>query len=235
MNTFASFTHKLQILSNYLNDYHFIFSSNSINTKELILLKNLTCSIQTDNASLILSAYEQGFERDDLYFPVQNKTLEEICLVYGKCRFILGTLEELHLINELAKNRNASGFLESIALSISLGNNLDSSNAFCESNLSILSKTLRSMDAIAVRGVFFLTETTSYSQSASAMKEAYEKVKFLTSLLPCRITYFNLGNYIDLLSTASSDPSSEALSCMERANLVSFLNSTSLYSRLLIS
>ena len=67
------------------------------------------------------------------------------------------------------------------------------------------------------------------------MKSAYETTKEITSILPCKITFLSLGSCIDSLSEASIEQSYSNLQFIKNANLVSFLNTTSFYSRLLIS
>ncbi len=235
MNTLSSFITQVQTLSTIINDYHYIYRSNDLKIDEIRQLKASDCALQTDSTSIILTATEQGFERDDLYFPVHGKTSEELRSVFGKCRYILGDLDEIDTINVIARGLNKPGYLESIALFVTPKNHESSSGAFDESTLSLLSKRLKAADALAVRGVFFLWEMKPFQESASTLKSIYELVKSITSLLPCRISYFNIGSCIDLFSQASFESSEDALSLIQLANLVSYLNTTSFYSRLLIS
>ena len=235
MNTLSAFISQIQTLSTIINDYHYIYRSNNLNTDDLRLLKASDCALQTDSTSIIFTAIEHGYERDDLYFPVHGKTPEELCSVFGKCRYILGDFDEIDIINDIARELNKPGYLESIALFVTPKNHKSSLESFDEASLPLLSKRLKAADALAVRGVFFLWEIEPYQKSASTLKSIYELVKSITSLLPCRISYFNIGSCIDLFSQASLESSEDALSLIQSANLVSFLNTTSFYSRLLIS
>ena len=67
------------------------------------------------------------------------------------------------------------------------------------------------------------------------MKSAYETAKEITSTLPCKITFINFGSCIDSLSKASLKKSNSDLQYIQNTNLVSYLNTTSFYSRFLIS
>lgn len=235
MNTFSEFDSNIQTLSAILKDYHYIHTSNQLETAELETLKKQSCALLTENTSLLLSSHEQGFLRDDLYFPVRGKTIEELRSVFGKCRYILGSYEELDLLNQVAGELNKPGYLESIALFIHFNKDIDSPISFDGSAVSLLSKKMKSMNALAVRGVFFISDFSDFKEAAVTVKTIYEQVKIITTILPCRISFFNLGSCIELFTKASEESSENAHSLIQSANLVSFLNTTSFYSRLLIS
>lgn len=231
MNKLVNFTKQVNTLSSTLENYYYIYTSNNINQSDIKKLKELKCAIKTNITEDILTAYNEGVSRDDLYYIVNAQSDDEIRSIFGKCRYVISDFYQLEKINSISKELNKKGFLESIAISFSLDNN----STFCKENLSKLSLALKNADAIAVRGVFFICNETTDNEYINYMKSAYETAKEITSTLPCKITFINFGSCIDSLSKASLKKSNSDLQYIQNTNLVSYLNTTSFYSRFLIS
>lgn len=232
MNKLDNFINQVNTLSTVLENYQLIFSSqDNLNQSDINKLKQLNCSIKTNTTADILNAYNNGISRDDLYFMVNEQSDNEIRSIFGKCRYVISDFEQLEKINTIARDKNKKGYLESVAIKFSL----DNSCVFCKETLLKLSSELKSADAIAVRGVFFVTNAKTSEEFSNYMKTAYETVKEIASVLPCKVTFLNFGSCIDSLNKASLNKSQVDLQFIKNANLVSYLNTTSFYSRFLIS
>ena len=231
MSNFYQFINKIKTLSSTLENYHYIYNSDNLTESEINDLKQLNCAIKTSVAENILSASIKGVSRDDLYYVVDSQSDEELRSVFGKCRYIISNFNQLERINSISKELVKKGFLESIAISFSL----DNSSIFCKESIHKLSSTLKNLDSIAVRGLFFTCNAETSEDYITYMKSAYDTTKEITCILPCKITFLSLGSCIDILSEASIEQSDSNLQFIKNANLVSFLNTTSFYSRLLIS
>lgn len=231
MNNLQEFISQVKSLKEILQNFHYIYTATNLRENDIDLLKQADCAIQSNTPTDIISAFEKGFSRDDLYFLTNEKSVDEIHSVFGKCRYVISNFEQLEKVNAVSKQLNKKGFLESVAIEFSLDNSCN----FCKETLLKLSAELKNADAIAVRGVFFVSNAKTSTEYSNYMKTAYETVKEIASVLPCKITFLNFGSCIDSLTSASINKSQVDLQFIQNANLVSYLNTTSFYSRFLIS
>lgn len=228
MNHIEDFFNQVSFISKKdLTCIYKVFKALSI--KDAQDLVKIRCAIETTLYTDVLTAIEVGFRKEQIYFDVQKDSQHQLARIWGKCRFIVSSLDVLDSIQSLAQNSNGNDFVETIAIRIipdetttehTIGIPID--------QLTALSTKMRKLDNIAIRGIFIHPINEPYSP-ASRLQDYFSTVKNVRALLPCTFSYFCMEKISSKLSSLTDNSISNQL------DTICLLNNTSLYSEFLIN
>ncbi|MEA4894214.1 MAG: hypothetical protein VB064_03020 [Oscillospiraceae bacterium] len=186
--------------------------------------------METGSVAVALQANSIGIPYEMIFFDTNGKTLEELAAVFGKCRYVLSSVEEIDALNSAAKDLVLPGRLETIAIRVVPEEESASENALGipEARIPELSAVLRKAEHIAVKGVF-VRPASSKNVSAEMVKRYFSLVKDFRSYLPCTLSYFCFESLLKSL------PGIEGKALSDCLGMIRSLNDTSLYAQFLIS
>ena len=221
----------LEYTSTFRPDYTCIFPADKdLSEHELMELCRESCVLETKHAADVLLASSIGMSPETVFFDTYKRTLEELSAVFGKCRYVVSSLEEIDAVNSLARDFVLPGRLETIGIRIIPAEENKSEDAFGipEAQIPELSAVLRRSDYVAVKGVFIRPNTAS-NISANRLNSYFSLVKDFRSYLPCTLSYFCFERLIDRLSDDDKKQFADNL------EIIRSLNDTSLYAQFLLS
>lgn len=229
METIQGFLQQISLLQS--KDYTCIYTSDDeLSEKDMFLLAEKHCAIETENFSNVLLANKIGISKNLIYYNVTESSRLHLKQVFGKCRLIATSLDVLNDMNHQAQSVLADGSLEGIAFRILADEEsvIDNKPGIHLNRLSDLSATLKKLDNIAVRGIFILPPYMPHYQ-AEKLKEYFSIIKNIRSRLPCTFSYFCMEHVMKELSGSSRD------SVLSNLEVIRLLNNTSLYAEFLLS
>lgn len=229
MKTIPEFLQQISLLQS--KNYTFIYTSDDeLSEKDMFLLTEMNCAIETGNYSNVLLANEMGIIKDLIYFNVTESSQLYLNQVFGKCRLLATSLDVLAAINHQAQSLLAHSSLEGIAIRIIPEEKSvnDNKNGIYLNHISDLSAKMKKLDNIAIRGIFILPPNMP-NYHATKLKEYFSIIKSIRAWLPCTFSYFCIEHVINELSDNSRD------SIISNLEVISLLNNTSLYSEFLLS
>ena len=228
----------MNTIDNYLgqsaslrSDYICVFSAIAdLSEQDMLSLKQAGGALETGDVSTVLLANSIGIPHEMIFFDTYGRTLKELAAVFGKCRYIVSSLEEIEAVNSAAKDFVLPGRLETIAIRIVLAeeSDLKSTLGIHEAQIPELATALRKAEHIAVKGVFVRTEN-SKNVSAERLKRYFSLVKDFRSYLPCTLSYYCFEALLENLSRDEGKAFSDSL------EMIHSLNDTSLYAQFLLS
>lgn len=203
-------------------------ADHEINERDAILLEKNGCAIETKYVSSILLANSIGIAKDMIYFDMAGKTPKEAASVFGKCSYIISSINEIDILNSIVEELNGPGHMETIGIRIAPVEDIfDSVSSIPATKISDLAASLRKADYIAVRGIFIYPGQLKYS-SKNSLQDCFSLIKEIRSSLPCSLSYFCMESLIETLGSRS-----EFL--RHDLEIVRSLNDTSLYASFLLN
>ena len=188
-----------------------------------------------DPAGRIPAAKALGIAAGDIYFTAKQKSVEDIRRVIGKCRIVADSPEELYWIDQAVQDHLRSGILEPVGIRLALDGQEGRGIDPCA--LPALSRELRKLSAISVRGCFVHGRISDLHGEALGQhfRDCYETAKRMSAVLPCGAAYLCIiGGGEAARRNAENHP--ETLSLFQRiAGIVAAQNQSAFYAKLLVT
>ncbi len=219
-------------LQQQLPEYQILFSDLAPHGAEQIQAVNL----QTEEQ--VLSAVDLGLQREQIFFSEPGKTNADLPRLFGTCRFVASSWDELREIDKIARLHPREGALESVGLRI-IPRRFDDGKqpGFPEGMLPELAQKIKTLPAISVRGCFVLGEIEGLhgEELGRYFRECYELAKRMTVILPCGMPYLCIvnGAVAACLNAAEHPETLEAF--LRQAKIVAAQNQTAFYAKLLMT
>ena len=192
-------------------------------------------AVETRSAEAVLAANALGITARDIYFTAKQKSVEDIGRVIGKCRIVADSLEELYWTDQAAQNTSQPGVLEPVGIRLSLNGQEGRGIDFC--TLSTLSRELRKLSAVSVRGCFVHGKAADLHGEALGQyfRDCYEAAKRMSATLPCGIAFLCIsGGGEAARRNAEAHPETFA-AFLRAAGIVAAQNHSAFYAKLLVT
>ncbi len=201
-----------------------LVQSTNFNETEIALLKkNNNLIVETDSPQVVLECFESGIVSKNIFFRTVGNLSNYIAKLQGKCRFLLSSKEEIQLIDTLVEPYLQTGYLETVAIDLKIGNSAQ--NIFSDSNIEEFSRWIKLSRCLAVRSIFVSWEQVD--DWSAAVRNAFSLIKKIRSDIPCLFTSFCLEGVAEPLMA-------EEKNLLKTMQTLAALNDTSLYANFCI-
>ena len=206
-----------------LNLYPLYSTEENLSADQIAALRESEAGIKSGSAALIQDCADGGIASDRLFLRCGSCTSEYLDRLWGRCRFVAETKDDLHHLDQMAARHLKAGHLEAIALSL-LPESCEAER-FSERNIAEFSKWIRFSKSLAVRGIFM--DCRVDGNNCSLVKKRFSLIKQIRSDMPCLFSYFCLEGLLQPLSSGDEN-------LLETLKMLSSLNDTSFYARFYI-
>lgn len=185
----------------------------------------------------VKTAASNGIKTNDIYFTQPNKQPEQLEQVFGTCRLVSGSLEEMQMIDEIAAKNLADGYLEVIGIHVIPDEYNDGNQyGFPVSELAHLASSFRKLQHISIRGCFVEGAISSLQGDdlKRHFRRCYETAKQVSTAIPCGMSYVCFGSCTDALYQISAQQPESQTEICRAAEIVCHQNDTAFYAKLLI-
>lgn len=192
-------------------------------------------AVEARSAEAVLAASALGAAVGDIYYTAPQKSAKDIQRVIGRCRIVADSLEELRRINQAVRNIPRDHILEPAGIRLTLED--EGKRGIEIGSLPALSRELRDLPAVSVRGCFVQREASDLHGEALGryFRDCYEAAKRMSAVLPCNIAFLCItGGGEAARRNAEKHP--ETLPAFWRAaGIVAAQNQSAFYARLLVT
>lgn len=194
------------------------------------------CLLQGEGELAALAA--AGVRPNRIYADTRCLPEEQVRGIFGKCRFVAGSLEELRLINRIALSENSGGQLTAVGLHlVPAAYDGGGRQGIKEPELPALASEIKKLSGVSVQGCFVqgCIEGLYGKELGRYFRNCYELAKRMTVILPCSMPYLCIaGAAAAIVRNGRDQP--ETLSEVRRAaEIVAMQNRTAFYAKLLIT
>lgn len=219
-------------LQQQLPEYQFVLSDLTIHGAVQFQAASLCMGEQ------VLSATALGLQREQIYFSGREKGAADLGRLFGMCRFIANSWDELQEIDRIARLHQQEGTLEPVGLRV-IPQRFDDGkqSGFSEGMLPALAGKIRTLPAISVRGCFVQGEIEGlHGESLGRyFRECYELAKRMTVILPCGMPYLCIVNGIGAACQNAVEHPETVEAFLRQAKIVAAQNQTAFYAKLLMT
>ena len=191
--------------------------------------------VEARSTEAVLAAATLGIAARDIYFTAKQKSVEDTRRIMGNCRIVADSLEELRWTDQAAQHTSNSGVLEPVGIRLALDS--QEGQGIDPSVLPTLSRELRKMPAITVRGCFVRGRISDLHGEALGQyfRNCYEAAKRMSAILPCSITFLCITGGGEAARRNVEDHP-ETLPMFRRvADIVAAQNRSAFYATLLVT
>lgn len=219
-------------LKQKLPEYQFLFSDLAMYETAQIQAVSLRTGEQ------VLSAVDLGLQREQVYFSGPEKAAADLPRLFGACRFIANSWDELREIDKLARLHQREGMLEPVGLRL-IPRRFDDGKqpGIPEELLPTLAEKMKTLPAISVRGCFVQGEIEGLhgEELGRYFRECYELAKRMTVILPCGMPYLCIVNGAAAACRNAAEHPETVDAFLRQADIVAAQNQTAFYAKLLIT
>lgn len=160
----------------------------------------------------------------------------DAALLGDRCRFVAGGPEDLLFLEQRAEEAGADSLLK-VGLRIQAPGLPPAGAAFLPEDLAAVSRTIRSLRRLTVRGCFFGGDLSGlYGESLGRFFRAgYETAKRMTVALPCAMPYICFENALPALRRNASGHPETLEACLRALDMVTMQNETAFYAKIYLS
>ncbi|WP_312281562.1 hypothetical protein [Oscillibacter sp.] len=219
-------------LQQQLPEYQFLFSDLTIHGAVRFQAASLCTEEQ------VRSAAASGLQREQIYFSAPEKIAADLGRLFGTCRFIANSWDELQEIDRIARLHQREGTLEPVGLRV-IPQRFDNGkrSGISEGMIPALAEKIRTLPAISVRGCFVQGKIAGLHGEALGryFRECYEMAKRMTVILPCGMPYLCIESGAGAASQNSVEHPETVEAFLRQAKIVAAQNQTAFYAKLLIT
>lgn len=206
-----------------LNLYPLYSTEENLSADQIAALRESEAGIKSGSAALIQDCAEGGIASERLFLRCGSCTSEHLDRLWGRCRFVAETKDDLLRLDQMAAHHLKTGHLEAIALSL-LPESCEAAH-FSDRNIAEFSKWIRFSKSLAVRGIF--VDCRADGNCCALAKKRFSLIKQIRSDMPCLFSYFCLEGLLQPLSSGDEN-------LLETLKMLSSLNDTSFYAQFYI-
>lgn len=219
MNTYEFINAAEWLSAQGLQIFPMLQTNEELTEEELSALSRFQAGILTGNAAVINSCKELDTRYVFMSADAENGALR---LSHDKCRYLAENPEEISKLDMLSAPLLRQGYLENIAIRVSLSGN----GAFTAENIQSFARLIRRSMNLAVRAIFLPLDLSG--DLSQQVKTAFSLVKKIRSDLPCVLHSFCLEGILEPLSRGDAE-------LLHTLKMIASLNDTSLYAKFFIS
>lgn len=219
-------------LQQQLPGYQFLCSDFS--ARDLALLQEA----DTITEEQVLSAAALGLNPEQIYFSGPGKEKTDLRRLFGTCRFVANSWDELHQIDRAARLHRKEDLLEAVGLRVIPEHYNDGRQlGIPEKTLPDLAQKMKTLPAVSVRGCFIQGQIEGLHGEALGryFRECYELAKRITVILPCGMPYLCIVNGAEAACQNAAEHPETVSTFFHQAEIVAAQNQTAFYAKLLIT
>lgn len=191
--------------------------------------------VEALTAAEALQAAAQGYAPEEIYYTGSKNA--SIAGIFGKCRMVADSLEELRAINAIASQTLPQGQLQKVGLRM-VPDGFDDRrrNGVRMTELATIAREGKKMDALSIRGCFVNGDTDGLygKELGRYFRACYVCAKQMTVVLPCAMPYLCVENALAALACKQKQHPETLEECLTAAQIVAMQNETAFYAKLLI-
>lgn len=193
------------------------------------------CLLQGEGELAALAA--AGVQPNRIYADTRWLPEAQIRGIFGKCRFVAGSLEELRFINRIALSENSGGQLTAVGLHLVPAAYDGGRQGIKEAELPALASEIKKLSAVSVQGCFVqgCIDGLCGKELGRYFRDCYELAKRMTVILPCSMPYLCVAGAVDAVVRNGRDQPETLSEVRRAAEIVAMQNSTAFYAKLLIT
>ena len=227
---------KADYISQLIPGYQYLCSSNTdITSYSHLLNHGYGCS--AGSIMEVTAAGSNGIKANDIYFTQHHKKPEQLEQVFGKCRLVSGSLNEMQMIDDIASKHLDSAHLEVIGIHVIPDDYNDgNTHGFPVSELVRLASSFRKLRHLSIRGCFIEGPVSSLqgNDMQRHFRLCYETAKQVSTAIPCGMSYVCFGACTDAVSRISAQQKESLPDICKAAEIVLHQNDTAFYAKLLM-